>query len=148
MPLLEIEGVSKAFGSLKAVDDVSFAVEAGEIFGVAGPNGSGKSTLFNVITGIPFGPDKGRIRFDGMEIQGKTGNAIAQLGLLRTFQRETSFDGLTVFENALIGASYGKPGEGRPRRGPAPPRPWSSSAFRRPRSDGSPANCRCSTASA
>ncbi|TIM22693.1 MAG: ATP-binding cassette domain-containing protein, partial [Mesorhizobium sp.] len=53
MPLLEIEGVSKAFGSLKAVDDVSFAVEAGEIFGVAGPNGSGKSTLFNVITGIP-----------------------------------------------------------------------------------------------
>ncbi|RWQ67259.1 ABC transporter ATP-binding protein [Mesorhizobium sp.] len=112
MPLLEIEGVSKAFGSLKAVDDVSFAVEAGEIFGVAGPNGSGKSTLFNVITGIPFGPDKGRIRFDGMEIQGKTGNAIAQLGLLRTFQRETSFDGLTVFENALIGASYGKPGRG------------------------------------
>ncbi|RWN66352.1 MAG: ABC transporter ATP-binding protein [Mesorhizobium sp.] len=112
MPLLEVEGVSKAFGSLKAVDDVSFAVEAGEIFGVAGPNGSGKSTLFNVITGIPFGPDKGRIRFDGMEIQGKTGNAIAQLGLLRTFQRETSFDGLTVFENALIGASYGKTGRG------------------------------------
>ncbi|PTE11563.1 ABC transporter ATP-binding protein [Mesorhizobium helmanticense] len=110
MPLLEVEGVSKAFGSLKAVDDVSLAVEAGEIFGIAGPNGSGKSTLFNVITGIPFGPDRGRIRFDGTDIQARSGNGIARLGLARTFQRETSFDGLTVFENALIGAGYGKPG--------------------------------------
>lgn len=109
MALLEVEGVAKSFGSLRAVDDVSFKVEAGEIFGVAGPNGSGKSTLFNVITGIPFGPDRGVIRFDGVEIQGKSGNAIARLGLARTFQRETSFDGLTVFENALIGSSYGKP---------------------------------------
>ncbi len=108
MALLEVDDVSKAFGSLKAVDGVSFKVTAGEIFGVAGPNGSGKSTLFNVITGIPFGPDRGRIRFDGMEIQGKAGHEIARLGLARTFQRETSFDGLTVFENALIGSSYGK----------------------------------------
>lgn len=110
MKLLEVEGVSKSFGSLKAVDDVSFTVNAGEIFGVAGPNGSGKSTLFNIITGIPFGPDRGRIRLDGIDIQGKSGNAIARLGLARTFQRETSFDGLTVFENALIGSSNGKPG--------------------------------------
>ncbi|HWL71811.1 MAG TPA: ABC transporter ATP-binding protein [Geminicoccus sp.] len=107
MALLEIEGVSKAFGSLKAVDNVSFEVQAGEIFGIAGPNGSGKSTLFNIITGIPFGPDRGRVRLDGQEIQGRSGNAIARLGLSRTFQRETSFDGLTVFENALIGATYG-----------------------------------------
>ncbi|WP_159713582.1 ABC transporter ATP-binding protein [Geminicoccus flavidas] len=107
MALLEIEGVSKAFGSLKAVDNVSFEVQAGEIFGIAGPNGSGKSTLFNIITGIPFGPDRGRVRLDGQEIQGRSGNAIAKLGLSRTFQRETSFDGLTVFENALIGATYG-----------------------------------------
>ncbi|MEI5676731.1 ABC transporter ATP-binding protein [Mesorhizobium sp. CGMCC 1.15528] len=110
MALLEVEDVSKAFGSLKAVDGVSFKVEAGEIFGVAGPNGSGKSTLFNVITGIPFGPDRGRVKLGGVEIQGKSGNEIARLGLARTFQRETSFDGLTVFENALMGAGYGKPG--------------------------------------
>lgn len=110
MALLEIDRVSKAFGSLKAVDGVSFDVEAGEIFGIAGPNGSGKSTLFNVITGIPFGPDRGRVRFEGVEIQGFRGDRIARLGLARTFQRETSFDGLTVFENALIGANYGRPG--------------------------------------
>lgn len=110
MALLEVEDVSKAFGSLKAVDGVSLSVGAGEIFGIAGPNGSGKSTLFNVITGIPFSPDRGRVRFDGTEIQGWSGNDIARLGLARTFQRETSFDGLTVYENALIGATYGKIG--------------------------------------
>ncbi|MFI0848138.1 ABC transporter ATP-binding protein [Mesorhizobium sp. IMUNJ 23232] len=107
MALLELDDVSKAFGSLKAVDGVSFKVEAGEIFGIAGPNGSGKSTLFNVITGIPFRPDRGTIRFDGVEIQGLRGHRIARLGLARTFQRETSFDGLTVFENALMGSSFG-----------------------------------------
>ena len=70
MALLEIDDVCKTFGSLKAVDGVSFDVEAGEIFGIAGPNGSGKSTLFNVITGIPFGPwIARRVRFDGVEIQ-------------------------------------------------------------------------------
>jgi branched-chain amino acid transport system ATP-binding protein len=110
MPLLEVESVSKAFGSLKALDKVSFKVEPGEIFGIAGPNGSGKSTLFNVITGIPFGPDSGRIVFDGAEIQRKAGHEIAWLGLARTFQRETSFDKLTVFENVLISGAYGKPG--------------------------------------
>ncbi|TGV78324.1 ATP-binding cassette domain-containing protein, partial [Mesorhizobium sp. M00.F.Ca.ET.158.01.1.1] len=114
MALLELDDVSKAFGSLKAVDGVSFKVEAGEIFGIAGPNGSGKSTLFNIITGIPFGPDRGHIRFDGTAINGKPGHAIARLGLARTFQRETSFDGLTVFDNALIGASYGPPEKAAP----------------------------------
>lgn len=109
MALLQVEGVCKAFGSLKAVDEVSFSVAPGEIFGIAGPNGSGKSTLFNLITGIPFGPDRGRIVFDGTDVHGLSGHAIARLGLARTFQRETSFDGLTVFENVLIGASYGKP---------------------------------------
>ena len=59
-----MDAVSKSFGALRAVDDVSFSVEAGEIFGIAGPNGSGKSTLFNVISGIPFGPDDGRVVFD------------------------------------------------------------------------------------
>ncbi len=108
MPLLDVENVSKAFGSLRALDNVSFRVEPGEIFGIAGPNGSGKSTLFNTITGIPFGPDRGRIIFDGVDIHRKAGHEIARLGLARTFQRETSFDKLTVFENVLISATYSK----------------------------------------
>ncbi len=107
MALLEVRGVTKAFGSLKALDDVSFEVNAGEIFGIAGPNGSGKSTLFNVITGIPFGPDRGEVIFDGNRLTRKSGHQIARLGLARTFQRETSFDKLTVFENALMGATFG-----------------------------------------
>ncbi len=58
-------GLRKAFGALVAVNDVSFEVMPGQIFGIAGPNGSGKSTLFNLLTGIPFGPDKGEVHFDG-----------------------------------------------------------------------------------
>jgi branched-chain amino acid transport system ATP-binding protein len=110
MTLLTIEHVSKAFGALRAVDDVSFKVEAGEIFGIAGPNGSGKSTLFNVITGIPSGPDAGRVIFDGAEVQARSAHQIARMGLSRSFQRETSFDSLSVWENALMGATYGRSG--------------------------------------
>ena len=107
MALLEIEDVAKAFGSLKAVDGVTLAVEAGRIQGIAGPNGSGKSTLFNLVTGIPFGPDRGAIRLDGEAIERLAAHQIARCGVARTFQRETSFDGLTVFENALVGATFG-----------------------------------------
>lgn len=107
MSLLEVDGVSKSFGDLRAVDQVSFRVEEGQIFGIAGPNGSGKSTLFNIITGIPFRPDEGRVRFDGREMQGLRGHQVARAGLARTFQRETSFDSLSVFENALMGVTYG-----------------------------------------
>ena len=63
--ILEVEDVSKHFGALRAVDGVSFAVEEGEIFGIAGPNGSGKSTLFNILTGVPFSALRGLIRFKG-----------------------------------------------------------------------------------
>jgi branched-chain amino acid transport system ATP-binding protein len=110
MTLLAVEHVSKAFGALRAVDDVSFKVEVGEIFGIAGPNGSGKSTLFNVITGIPSGPDSGRVIFDGAELQARSAHQIARMGLSRSFQRETSFDSLSVWENALMGATYGRSG--------------------------------------
>jgi branched-chain amino acid transport system ATP-binding protein len=147
MALLEIDAVSKAFGSLKAVDQVSFDVGAGEIFGVAGPNGSGKSTLFNIITGIPFGPDAGRVRLDGMEIQGKT-DAIARLGLGRTFQRETSFDELTIFENAGIGANSASRANPPPRCANRPPKRSNSSASSAPISAGSPASFPSTTASA
>lgn len=107
MALLVVDGVSKSFGALRAVDSVSLRVDAGEIFGVAGPNGSGKSTLFNVISGIPFGPDKGRVIFDGHDLRGLKGHEIARLGLARTFQRETSFDTLSLYDNVLIAATYG-----------------------------------------
>lgn len=107
MALLQVENLSKRFGALRAVDEVSFAVEVGDIFGIAGPNGSGKSTLFNAISGIPFGPDSGRVTFDGQDLTGLRGYKIARLGLARTFQRETSFDTLTVYENVLMGAAYG-----------------------------------------
>ncbi len=107
MALLAVEAVSKSFGALRAVDAVSFDVRAGEVFGIAGPNGSGKSTLFNVISGIPFGPDSGRVAFDGHDLHSLRGHRIARLGLARTFQRETSFDTLSVLDNALMGAAYG-----------------------------------------
>jgi branched-chain amino acid transport system ATP-binding protein len=107
MALLAIEAVGKSFGSLKAVDGVSLDIEPGRIQGIAGPNGSGKSTLFNLVTGIPFGPDRGTIRLEGAEIQSLGAHEIARLGVARTFQRETSFDGLTVFENAVVGATFG-----------------------------------------
>lgn len=112
MSLLTVSSVSKSFGALRAVDDVSFTVAPGEIFGIAGPNGSGKSTLFNVISGIPFGPDNGRISFADHDLRGLKGHQIARLGLARTFQRETSFDTLSVFDNALMGATYGLGGRG------------------------------------
>jgi len=110
MALLEVDGVSKSFGALRAVDQVSLSVDPGEIFGVAGPNGSGKSTLFNIISGIPFGPDEGRVIFGGQDLRGLKGHQIARLGLARTFQRETSFDTLSLFDNVLIGATYGRGG--------------------------------------
>jgi len=110
MALLEVDGVSKSFGALRAVDRVSLSVDPGEIFGVAGPNGSGKSTLFNIISGIPFGPDEGRVIFGGQDLRGFKGHQIARLGLARTFQRETSFDTLSLFDNVLVGATYGRGG--------------------------------------
>ena len=105
LALLVVDNVTKSFGALKAVDGVSFTVEAGEIFGIAGPNGSGKSTLFNIITGVPHGPDRGRIVFDGAEVQNEPAHIIARRGLTRSFQRETSFDSLSVWENVATGVS-------------------------------------------
>jgi branched-chain amino acid transport system ATP-binding protein len=112
--ILEVESVSKSFGSLKAVDDVSFSVERGSVFGIAGPNGAGKTTLFNIISGIPYRPDSGTISFDDHCIHAVRPHKICRLGLARTFQRETAFDSLTVAENVLIGAKYG---DGSRRKG-------------------------------
>lgn len=99
--ILTISGLSKAFGALKALDDVSFSVARGEILGIAGPNGSGKSTLFNAITRIPFSASAGRVVFEGRQVQGLAAHAIATGGIARTFQRESVFASLSAIDNVL-----------------------------------------------
>jgi branched-chain amino acid transport system ATP-binding protein len=102
MALLEIESLSRRFGGLTAVDNLSFAVEAGTIHGLIGPNGAGKTTTFNVISGF-YRPTGGRVLYDGRDISGMKTHAIAALGLVRTFQATTLFHELSVFENVLVG---------------------------------------------
>tara|TARA_Y100000385_G_scaffold147968_1_gene153520 strand:- start:2587 stop:3342 length:756 start_codon:yes stop_codon:yes gene_type:complete len=101
-PILAVSGICKSFGALRALDDVSFAVAPGEILGIAGPNGSGKSTLFNAITRIPFAADTGTVIFDGQEVQERSAHDIANMGLARTFQRETVFATLSSIDNVLV----------------------------------------------
>lgn len=111
--ILEIRNVTKTFGGLKAVDDVSFDVAQGEFLGIAGPNGSGKSTLFNVITRIPFGPTSGQVTFDGQRIDRMAPHKIAALGLTRTFQKDVEFPDLSALETTTLAATYGGQGAGR-----------------------------------
>jgi branched-chain amino acid transport system ATP-binding protein len=104
---LSIQDVTKRFGDLVAVDHVSFEVNEGEIFGIAGPNGAGKTTLFNLITGIPFHADSGKVFFHGNSIEKLSPHNIYRLGIARTFQKETTFDTLTVEQNVHVGAFFG-----------------------------------------
>ena len=106
-PILSLKGVTKRFGGLTAVNDVSFDVASGEFLGIAGPNGSGKSTLFNVMTRIPFGPTTGEVWFDGTRIDALAPHKIARLGLARTFQKDVEFPDLTATETVAIAATYG-----------------------------------------
>jgi branched-chain amino acid transport system ATP-binding protein len=101
--LLSVEAVTKRFRGLVAVDEASFAVEAGEIFAVIGPNGAGKTTLFNMIAGV-FAPDDGRILFGGERIDGRRPDEIARRGIGRTFQIVRPFPALTVEDNVIVGA--------------------------------------------
>ena len=105
--ILSVNSATKKFGELVAVDDVSFQVDEGEIYGIAGPNGAGKTTLFNLITGIPYRADAGSVRFRDQEISTLSPHKIYELGIARTFQKETAFDTLTVGENVRIGAVFG-----------------------------------------
>jgi ABC-type branched-subunit amino acid transport system ATPase component len=107
MPLLEVEGVSKSFGGVRAVFGVSFGVEAGELVGVMGPNGSGKTTLFNVIAGA-LGPDEGSVRLGGREIGGLAAHRVCAHGIGRTFQLVRPFAGLTALENVMVGRLFGR----------------------------------------
>jgi neutral amino acid transport system ATP-binding protein len=99
--MLQVEGISKHFGGLKALDNVTLNVEQGSITALIGPNGSGKTTLFNVITGF-LKATKGRVLFEGREITGLPVHRIANLGIARTFQVSSLFPKLTVWENLLV----------------------------------------------
>jgi len=99
---LTVQAVSKRFGGLTAVNNVSLEAEAGKILSVIGPNGAGKTTFFNLLTGI-YSPDQGSILLDGKNIAGKKSDSIAAMGVGRTFQNIRLFSGMTVLENVLVG---------------------------------------------
>jgi branched-chain amino acid transport system ATP-binding protein len=107
MPLLEVEKVSKGFGGVRAVSDVSFTLAQGELVGIMGPNGSGKTTLFNLIAGA-LAPDGGHIRLHGHDIAGLAPHRVCARGIARTFQLVRPFAGLTALDNVLVGRLYGR----------------------------------------
>lgn len=98
-----LEHVSRTFGGLKAVDDVSLTLQQGELVGLIGPNGAGKTTLFNLITGFTR-PSSGSIRWEGRDIQQLSAHRIAHLGIVRTFQNLKILPNMTVFDNVSVGA--------------------------------------------
>jgi branched-chain amino acid transport system ATP-binding protein len=100
--LLEAKNITKIFGGLVAVNDVTLTVEEGSIVSVIGPNGAGKTTFFNILTGI-YKPDKGTVEFDGKSIAGLRSDLIAAQGMRRTFQNIRLFSNMTVLENVLVG---------------------------------------------
>lgn len=105
--LLQLEGVTKSFNGLMAINYVSMHVGAGEIVGLIGPNGAGKTTLFNLITGV-YLPNEGKIIFDGHEITSFSSHRRCWLGIARTFQLVRPFPDLTVLDNVSIGRIYGR----------------------------------------
>ena len=108
MSLLELNGVTKRFGGLTAVNGVTFNVEEGEIFGLIGPNGAGKTTLLSCLAG-DLRPNAGTIHFDGRDTTGLPADQMCRLGLGRTFQIPRPFPHLSVFENVLVAATFGDP---------------------------------------
>ncbi len=103
MPLLELNNVTKLFGKLAALEDVSVGVEEGEVLGIVGPNGSGKTTMINVISGY-YRPTRGTIFFNGKKISGLRPDQIATRGIARTFQSNVLFEGATVLESVMVGS--------------------------------------------
>jgi ABC-type branched-subunit amino acid transport system ATPase component len=101
-PLLKIDSITKIFGGLKALDNVSFAIRAGEITGIIGPNGAGKTTLFNIVTGI-YSPTSGKVFYEGKDITGFPPEKLARLSMVRTFQGIELFGRMTVLENVMVG---------------------------------------------
>ena len=107
MTLLTLQSVSKSFGGVAAVKDVSLTVDESEILGIMGPNGSGKTTLFNLVSGA-LAPDGGEIFFQEERVDGLPPHRLCHRGLARTFQLVRPFLGLTAEENVLVGLGYGK----------------------------------------
>ena len=105
-PLLSLEGLSKSFGALKVIDDVSLDLAEGEAVGVLGPNGAGKSTLFNLVTG-DLRADAGRVWLAGENVTALPASARCLRGIGRSYQVPRPFSGMTVLENVLVGASFG-----------------------------------------
>ncbi|MCL4442100.1 MAG: ABC transporter ATP-binding protein [Firmicutes bacterium] len=102
MKFLEINDLTKSFGGVQAVNDVSFSVDKGEIVAVIGPNGAGKTTLFNLMTGI-YQPTQGSVVFKDTDVTRLTAYQVAQLGIARTFQNLQIFNNMTVLENVMVG---------------------------------------------
>ena len=100
--LLTVDRISKSFGGLRAVANVSFEVEPGQIFSLIGPNGAGKTTVFNLISAV-LRPTSGAVRFEGREITRLPTYALARLGIARTFQNLAVFKHETVVDNLLVG---------------------------------------------
>jgi branched-chain amino acid transport system ATP-binding protein len=101
--VLQVKSISKRFGGLQAVNNLSFDIRAGEILGLLGPNGAGKTTAFNLIAGF-FQADQGDILFEGKQIRGMLPHQICRAGIARTFQISKPFGGLTAWENIIVGA--------------------------------------------
>jgi branched-chain amino acid transport system ATP-binding protein len=107
MPLLSLVNLNKRYGALVVTDDVSLAIENGEIVGILGPNGAGKTTLFNLVAGT-VKPDSGVVLFKGDDVTGEGASARCKAGISRSFQVPHPFNGMTVFENILVGAAFGR----------------------------------------
>jgi branched-chain amino acid transport system ATP-binding protein len=110
--LLELHDLSKSFGSVHAVRDVSLHLDEGEALGIVGPNGAGKTTVLNLIAGA-LHADSGRIVFDGLDVTGLASHHRSRLGIARTFQVPRPFTGLTAYENVLVAYTYGRRDSGR-----------------------------------
>jgi branched-chain amino acid transport system ATP-binding protein len=107
MMLLQVHDVSKRFGGLQALTEVTFDLPEGQILGLIGPNGAGKTTLFNVVNGV-FAPDKGRVVFRGEDITGLPPYEVARRGMARTYQVVRPLNDLTVRENVMVGGCFGR----------------------------------------
>jgi branched-chain amino acid transport system ATP-binding protein len=105
--MLQVQDLTKRFGGLQALTDVTFDLAEGEILGLIGPNGAGKTTLFNVINGV-YAPERGRVTFGGKDITGLPSYEVARLGLARTHQVVRPLNDLSVQENVMVGACYGR----------------------------------------
>jgi branched-chain amino acid transport system ATP-binding protein len=107
--ILELQQISKSFGGLQALSNISFAVPEGQIMGLLGPNGAGKTTLFNVINGV-YAPSQGHVIFRGHDLKGLKPYHIARMGMARTHQIVRPLKDLTVRENVMVGACFGREG--------------------------------------